>query len=54
MSILEDQESLFNLKNFEIELQNKEKIILGQGSFAKVYKATNKIDKKIYAIKAVT
>lgn len=54
MSLLRDPENIYNLKNFELELQNNKKVILGQGSFAKVYKATNKIDKKTYGIKAVS
>ena len=55
MSIItsSEEKNKYSLKNFELLTENNKKIILGEGSFAKVYKAKNKIDKKFYGIKAV-
>ena len=41
----------YTLKNFVPEIKNDEQIVVGTGSYGKVYLYRNIIDKKLYAIK---
>ena len=41
----------YSLKNFVPEIKNDEQIVVGTGSYGKVYLYRNIIDKKLYAIK---
>ena len=50
----EEDPSAFALEDFEIHTQDESQVLLGKGSFAKVYLARCRRDGRLYALKVVS
>ncbi len=51
--ILFQNKKKMKIEDFVIDPNDKEGVLLGKGSFATVYRAVHRLDKKKYAIKVV-